>query len=74
MLNNHELSMIFSKLEPIHKLHIKLRNELIQMFHKFTDDMCIGKTILEYVSNFSFSFKKRIFKKYLFCAIIWISV
>ena len=51
MLDKQELKDIFSNLGPIYDLHIKLRADLMRLFHNWSDNNNIGKTILKYVST-----------------------
>ncbi|RXG60096.1 Protein ECT2 [Armadillidium vulgare] len=51
MLDSQELRYIFGNLPPIHEVHTKLRNDLLHLSHHWSDDMSIGKVILNYTTD-----------------------
>ncbi|KAL7645017.1 UNVERIFIED_CONTAM: hypothetical protein RMT77_003387 [Armadillidium vulgare] len=51
MLDSQELRYIFGNLPPIHEVHTKLRNDLLHLSHHWSDDMSIGKVILNYTAD-----------------------
>lgn len=50
MLDAQELKFIFGNLPPIHEVHKRMRNDLLQLAHNWSDDASIGDIILKYVS------------------------
>lgn len=53
MLDAQELRYIFGNLPPIHIVHTRLRDDLLQLAHNWTQDASIGEIILKYVSLFA---------------------
>ncbi|XP_047485177.1 protein ECT2-like isoform X4 [Penaeus chinensis] len=51
MLDAQELKFIFGNLPPIHEVHKRMRNDLLQLAHNWSDDASIGDIILKYSSD-----------------------